>query len=114
MQRSLMALTLMVASDAWVRPALGLDLASADDDMALGQYLASECVSCHQASGHAAGGVPPIVGWPQDQFIAVMNAYRLKHRDNPIMQTIAGRLGDEDIRALALYFGSLKPKGGDD
>ena len=30
-------------------------------DVALGEYLASECVTCHQASGQTVAGVPSIV-----------------------------------------------------
>lgn len=78
-------------------------------DRELGQYLSSECVTCHKASGKVEGGVPPIVGWPADQFIAVMNSYKAKDRDNEVMQTIAARLKDEDIAALAAYFGALPP-----
>lgn len=76
-------------------------------DRELGQYLSSECAGCHQASGQHAGGVPAIVGWPEDQFIAVMLAYKTRDRPNQIMQTIAGRLSREDIEALAAWFGSL-------
>jgi cytochrome c553 len=81
-------------------------LAWGEGDKALGQYLSSECVTCHQLSGQYQG-IPPIVGWPVQPFIDAMNEYRLKKRPNPIMQTIAGRLSAEDIAALAAYFGSL-------
>jgi cytochrome c553 len=75
--------------------------------IAFGQYLSGECVTCHQLSG-AAKGIPPIVAWPEDGFVAVMQSYKTKVRDNVAMQTIAGRLSDEEIYALAAYFGSLK------
>lgn len=78
-------------------------------DRELGQYLSAECVTCHQLSGRSTGGVPQITGWPEDQFVAVMNAYKLKQRDNPVMQTVAGRLAPEDIAALAAFFGELSP-----
>jgi cytochrome c553 len=80
-------------------------------DRAFGEYLAAECVTCHQLSGQFAG-IPPIVGWPDESFVAIMNEYRRKQRDNPVMQTIAARLSDEEIAALAAYFGSLtlRPK----
>lgn len=78
-------------------------------DRELGQHLSSECVTCHNPSGKNAAGVPLIAGWPEDQFVAVMNSYKEQHRDNPVMQTIAGRLKPEDIEALAVYFGELKP-----
>lgn len=77
-------------------------------DRELGQYLSAECVTCHQASGTATG-IPSIVGWPEGQFIAAMNAYKDKQRDNPVMQTVAGRLAADDIAALAAYFGGLSP-----
>jgi cytochrome c553 len=75
-------------------------------DKAFGEYLSSECVTCHQVSG-AYAGIPPIVGWPDASFIQIMNDYRQKRRDNPVMRTIAGRLSDEEIAALASYFGSM-------
>ena len=54
-------------------------------------------------------GIPPIVGWPDTIFIEIMGEYRAKKRANPIMQTIAVRLSEEEIAALAAYFGSLRP-----
>lgn len=83
--------------------------AQAGGDRALGEYLSAECTTCHQISGRQDGRIPSIVGWPEDQFIAVIESYRARHRDNPIMQTIAGRLTNEEVAALASYFGSLKP-----
>jgi cytochrome c553 len=82
------------------------DRVLAAGDKALGEYLASECVTCHQMTGQYAG-IPPIVGWPDSSFIAIMNEYRHKTRSNPIMVTIAGRLSADEIAALAAYFGSL-------
>ena len=81
----------------------------ASGDRALGEYLSSECTTCHQVNGRQQGGIPAIVGWPEDQFVAVMNSYQRKHRENVTMQTIAGRLSPDELAALASYFGSLKP-----
>jgi len=81
-------------------------VARAEADKALGEYLSSECVTCHQITG-AYQGIPPIVGWPVPVFIEIMQEYRVKKRSNPIMQTIAGRLSAEEIASLAAYFGSL-------
>jgi cytochrome c553 len=83
--------------------------AHAGGDRELGQYLSSECVTCHQLSGRFQG-IPPIVGWPDATFIEIVNAYRTKQRDNPVMQTIAAKFSPEEIAALAAYFGSLKPQ----
>lgn len=86
---------------------LSLNAASAADP-AYGEYLSSECVSCHRRDGQDKG-IPPIVGWPPEQFIAVLQSYKTKDRTNQVMQTITGRLTDEDMAALAAFYGSLKP-----
>ena len=83
--------------------------AQAEGDRALGEYLSSECVTCHQLTGRYQG-IPPIVGWPEASFIEIMNEYREKRRSNPVMQTIAGKFSNEEVAALAAYFGSVKPK----
>lgn len=93
------------ASLVLVRAGTGI----AAGDRALGEYLSSECVTCHQLSGRYQG-IPPIVGWPEASFVEIMNEYREKQRDNPVMQTIAGKFSSDDIAALAAYFGSVKPK----
>jgi cytochrome c553 len=84
--------------------------AQAAGDRALGEYLGSECVTCHQLSGRVVGGVPAIVGLDAGSFIALMESYRKKERPNQVMQTIAAKFSNEEIAALAAYFGSIKPK----
>jgi cytochrome c553 len=80
----------------------------AADKKAFGQYLSSECVTCHQISGQF-DGIPPIIGWPEKSFVDIMMQYRGGQRSNPVMRTIAGKLTEEEIAALAVYFGSLNP-----
>jgi len=75
-------------------------------DPEYGEYLASECETCHQASG-ADDGIPSITQWPQEDFVIAMHAYKQKIRPHPVMQMMAGRLTDEEIAALAAYFAEL-------
>jgi len=82
---------------------------AAAGDVALGEYLSATCVACHQRSGHVVGGVPAIVGWPAEQFVAVMHDYKSGHRDNQVMRSVASPLSEDDIAALAAYFSGLKP-----
>jgi cytochrome c553 len=82
------------------------DIAAAAD-RAFGEYLSSECVTCHQLSGRFEG-IPAIIGWPEASFIAIMKQYRTKERSNPVMQNIAAKLSEEEIAALATYFGSIQ------
>jgi cytochrome c len=86
----------------------GAGAARAAGDLALGEYLSTECVTCHRVAGPPVGGIPAIRGWSADQFVAVMSAYKTRQRENIVMQSIAGRLNQDDIEALAAYFGSLK------
>ena len=74
-----------------------------EGDRDYGEYLASECITCHQASG-ADKGIPSITGWPKPDFVVVMHAYKNQHRPHPVMRMIAGDLSDEEIAALAAYF----------
>ncbi|WP_417769840.1 c-type cytochrome [Stappia sp.] len=76
-------------------------------DPAYGEYLSGECVTCHQASGEDKG-IPSITGWPARQFATVMHAYKSKHRENPVMRSVAASLTDEEIAALAAYFASIE------
>jgi cytochrome c553 len=89
-------LPLLAAAAALVAPA-------AHADAEFGRWLSSECVTCHLLEGPSQG-VPTIVGWPQDVFVQVMEAYRSGERQHDVMNTIAGRYDDEEIAALAAYF----------
>ena len=77
-----------------------------EGDVEYGEYLASECTTCHQADGEN-DGIPSIVGWNTEDFATAMHAYKEKHRENPVMQMISGRLDNDEIAALAAYFKGL-------
>ena len=76
-------------------------------DLGYGEYLAGECVTCHQKSG---AGIPQINGIEAETFVTIIRAYRSKDLDNKVMQMMAGRLDDEQIISLAAYFSSLPQK----
>src|SRR4029079_18916113 len=107
--RARATLCLVAAAAMFILLPSALRTAAAAGDRALGEYLSSECVTCHQISGRYQG-IPPIVGWPEPSFIEIMNEYRDKRRSNPVMQTIAGKFSSDEVAALAAYFGSVKPK----
>ena len=78
-------------------------------DKELGEYLSSQCTTCHQLSGKSSG-IPSIVGWEPATFIFVMTAYKKQELPNKAMQNVASTLSDEDIASLAAYFGSINPQ----
>jgi len=75
-------------------------------DVAYGEYLAGECVTCHSTDG-ADQGIPNIIGLEAEGFAYIMHSYRNKELENKVMQLVAGRLDDEQIASLAVYFASL-------
>lgn len=72
-------------------------------DTDYGEYLSSECKTCHQQDG-SDQGIPAITHWPTEDFVVAMHAYKRKIRPHPVMQMMANRLSDEEIAALAAYF----------
>ena len=75
-------------------------------DEEYGQHLSGECVTCHKANTNK--GITSINGYDKDVFLTVMLAYKNKEMENPVMRMIAGRLDNEQIASLALYFNTLK------
>ncbi|MGI9403821.1 MAG: c-type cytochrome [Hyphomicrobium sp.] len=101
---------------ALVTTALAAAFAVAAGDLeelkAYGRHLAGECMSCHRIDG-APSVIPSIFGKPQEEFIALLTAYREGRKTNPVMVSVAKSLDDEQMAALAAYFGSL-PAGDSD
>jgi len=83
------------------------EILAIEGDLEYGEYLASECTTCHQSDG-GNDGIPSINGLDVEPFVTALHAYRGKHRENSVMQLVAGRLTDEEIAALAAYFKSLE------
>ena len=83
----------------------GLDpqLLTIPGDPEYGAYLAGECTTCHRSDG-SDRGIPSITGWPPEDFVIALQAYKRAKRVHPVMQLVAGRLSDEEIAALAAHF----------
>lgn len=76
-------------------------------DIELGRYLATECLTCHRTAT-ATSAIPNIFGMAEPTFAEVVKAYRARQLPNQVMQTIAARLKDDEIEALAAYFARTK------
>ena len=83
----------------------GLDpqLLTIPGDPEYGAWLAGECTTCHRSDG-SDRGIPSITGWPLEDFVIALQAYKRAKRVHPVMQLVAGRLSDEEIAALAVHF----------
>lgn len=82
---------------------LSQDVLAIVGDHEYGEYLSSECKTCHQEDG-TDEGIPSITQWPEEDFVVAMHAYKQKLRPHPVMQMMASRLSAEEIAALAAYF----------
>jgi cytochrome c len=76
-------------------------------DVEFGRYLATECLTCHR-SATAGSAIPNIFGMAEPRFRVLIKAYRDKQLPNQVMQSVAGRLKDDEIDALAHYFSVTK------
>lgn len=94
---------------AFALTAMAASGAAMAGDIELGRYLSSECTTCHGAA-RSDSTIPPIHGIDQKHFVEVLKAYRAKSLPNEAMRTVAARLQDEDIAALAAYFAAAKPR----
>ena len=81
--------------------------AAAAADVELGRYLSSECMTRH-GTARSDSTIPEIHGLGETHFVEVIKAYRAKTLPNPVMQSVAGRLRDEEIAALAAYYATAK------
>lgn len=88
--------------------ALNAAILSHPADADYGAYLASECVTCHRASGRS-DGIPPIAGLPAGYLVNALVEYRVGIRDNDVMAMRAAALGDAEIAALAAHFSAQRP-----
>jgi cytochrome c len=73
---------------------------------AYGRHLARECTGCHRIDG-VDNGIPSIIGWQADVFVATVRFYQTGKRTNPVMVSVATSLDDKQLDALAAYFASL-------
>lgn len=68
------------------------------------------CVACHGPTGRGnpLAGYPIVAGQHASYATATLNNYASGERPNPIMQEIAVRMSDEDIRAVSAYLQGLR------
>lgn len=76
-------------------------------DIEFGRYLGTECLTCHRDTSDARV-IPNIFGLGEAHIVEALKSYRAGKLANPVMQTVASRLKDEEIEALAAFFTTAK------
>ncbi len=100
----------MAAPGAWAA-----DASQKAPDAARGQKIAAQvCAACHGADGNSAlAGNPNLAGQHSAYVVKQLTEFKAnKERKNPVMMGMATPLSAEDMRDVAAYFASQKPKGG--
>jgi cytochrome c553 len=72
-----------------------------------GRIKASMCLGCHGSSAEGNSQFPRLAGQHSDYLVKQLSSFKEGMRKNGHMQAIAGTLSEDDIKALAAYFGSL-------
>jgi cytochrome c553 len=79
-------------------------------DSVLGEQKSSICTGCHGAKGKSGNAQRSNLAAQQSEYlINQMNAYKDGTRKNPMMQSMAINLKDDDIENLAAFYSSLSP-----
>ncbi len=82
-------------------------------DLAKGQALAATCMACHTADGsRGTPGNPILQGQHPEYLVKQLTEYKSGKRKNAVMQGMAATLSDEDMRHVAAFYASKKPKPG--
>jgi cytochrome c553 len=84
--------------------------AASPDPLQAAKEAAAACAGCHGEAGVSSiPGMPSLIGFDPQYFIAAMNAYKTGQRKHEMMTSLAGALGGEAVKDLALYYGLQKP-----
>ncbi len=72
------------------------------------------CIACHGPSGEGmpAAGYPAIGGQHADYVQTQLEMYAAGRREDPVMESIARRLSEADIKALSSYVEGLHEREG--
>ncbi|MCW9035615.1 MAG: cytochrome c4 [Rhodospirillales bacterium] len=82
---------------------------TASAEMASVQTLASPCAGCHGVNGVSVGpATPSIAGLTEAYFLDSMATYKSGKRKGTIMSRIAKGYTDEETKAMAKLFASMK------
>ena len=81
----------------------------AEGDYNLGKDKSQACVACHGIDGNSDNKLyPRLAGQYQNYLVHALQSYKSGERKNPIMNSFAATLSDEDIEDLSKYYSEQK------
>jgi cytochrome c553 len=78
-----------------------------------GNKFAAVCASCHGADGNSGSPEnPKLAGQHPEYLVKQLKEFKEGKRKNAVMQGFASQLSDDDMRNIAAWAASQKPKAG--
>jgi cytochrome c553 len=95
-------------------PAAPAKVVAAKPDLAAGEArFAAVCAACHGADGNSGTpAYPKLAGQHPEYLVKQLQEYKSGKRANAIMQGMASGLSDADMKNIAAWAASQKPKAG--
>src|SRR5512139_3737678 len=85
----------------WVMQASAVDISA-------GEQKSSTCAGCHGPKGKSSNAQWPNLAAQQPVYLVnQLKAFKAGGRSNPMMQSMAANLSDDDINNLAAYYAGL-------
>jgi cytochrome c553 len=88
--------------------ALPLSAAAQGTDPNLSRNLAATCGGCHNITGNAVTGVPPLTGQSKEVLLRTLKEYKDGKRQATVMHQLAKGYTDEQLDLIAAYFAAQK------
>jgi cytochrome c553 len=81
-------------------------------DPAKGKLIAEQiCAACHGVDGNSVAAANPVLaGQHPDYIVKQLTEFKSGKRNNAIMLGMASSLSDQDMKNVAAWFGTQKPK----
>ena len=88
-------------------------VAGAQSDVELGKSISMSCAACHSADGNSVNPQWPKIAAQSAQYIIKqLKHFKNNERVNPLMNSQAAALSDDDMKHLAAYFESIERSPG--
>ena len=102
------------ASDAPAKPAAAAEKKVAKPDLNAGSAkYAAVCASCHNADGNSAVPAnPKLAGQHPEYLLEQLQEFKSGKRANAVMSGMVAGLSDSDMKNIAAWLATQKPKAG--
>jgi sulfide dehydrogenase cytochrome subunit len=100
-----MNVTRTVVFSAWLLASAVPASAAGSADAPAG---ATACSGCHATARSVDTAVPRLFGRNPDEIVAAMHAFKSGERPATVMDRIAKGFSDDEIKAIAVWYGAQK------